>query len=189
METVPKVNINALPALKNTTDDMIAPYLKSLGYKQNHTLTDVRLVIGFAACAIAGVTFYYDWTAGFEAVKGGTLYAVIAYFILNTALTFWIWLVEGGTIYVGEKDGVKITISTHTEKHSPIYHMKITSVLPGTSGPHTVEEKSSFTNWFDEKGYFVAKPFKAFLQDSIPSLAAKSPEAIALKSKTKSVKS
>ena len=36
------------------------------------------------------------------------MYAVIAYFVLNTALTWWIWGVEAGTVYIGEKDGVKV---------------------------------------------------------------------------------
>lgn len=69
---------------------------------------DVRLVFGFTACGIAGLTFYYDWVAGFEAAKLLTLYAVIAYFVLNTALTFWMMFIEGRKVYVGEREGVKV---------------------------------------------------------------------------------
>lgn len=70
----------------------------------------MRLTIGFTACIIAGITFYYDWTAGFEAAKFWTLYAVVSYFALNTALTWWIMFIEGGKVYVGEKDGVKVNL-------------------------------------------------------------------------------
>lgn len=84
---------------------------------------------------------------------------------------------------------LQITLTSHTEKHSPFYHLKIVTNLPGTTAAQTVKEKSSFTNWFDQQGYFVEKPFKAFLEDSIPVLAAKTPEAIALlKSKSKTAK-
>lgn len=71
---------------------------------------DVRLAIGFTACGIAGLTFYYDWVSGFEAAKLLTLYAVIAYFILNTALTFWMMFVEGKKVYVGERAGVRVRV-------------------------------------------------------------------------------
>jgi signal peptidase complex subunit 2 len=47
---------------------------------------------------------------GFEDTKKHTLYAVIAYFVLNTVLTWWMWWVEGGKIYVGERNGVKVLL-------------------------------------------------------------------------------
>jgi hypothetical protein len=68
----------------------------------------VHLALGFAACVIAGSTFYYDYTLGFEKAKPWTLYAVIAYFVINSALTWWIWGVEGGRVFVGTKDGIKV---------------------------------------------------------------------------------
>jgi hypothetical protein len=82
--------------------------MNSLGFKQSNILTDIRLAIGFTACAIAGATFYYDYTLGWDKTKAATLYAVAAYFTLNTLLTWWIWWVEGGKVYIGERDGVKV---------------------------------------------------------------------------------
>ncbi|KAI9838692.1 MAG: hypothetical protein M1819_005006 [Sarea resinae] len=104
------------PDLKNTTDDALPNYLNSLTFTQSHLYTDVRLALGYAAVAIAGATFYFDYRLGFDATKSYTLWAVIAYFLLNTALTVWIWGVEKGKVFVGtSKDGVKvITISLST---------------------------------------------------------------------------
>ncbi|KAF8436724.1 hypothetical protein BGX38DRAFT_1274352 [Terfezia claveryi] len=51
-EERPKININSLSDLKNTTDDAIPNYLNSVGYRRIHTI-------------------YYDYNFGFEAV---TLY-------------------------------------------------------------------------------------------------------------------
>lgn len=88
--------------LKNTTDDALPNYLTSLKFKQSHFLTDVRLTLGYSAVAIAGITFYFDYMHGWDKTKVGTLWAVIAYFILNGALTYWIWGVEKGKIFTGE---------------------------------------------------------------------------------------
>lgn len=94
--------------------------MKSLGFTQSNTLADVRLAIGFLACALAGVTFYGDYMLGSENenVKYYTVYAVAAYFTLNTFLTWWIWGVEGGKVYIGERDGVKVRTGVCYEKGS-----------------------------------------------------------------------
>ncbi len=96
--------------LKNTTDDALPNYLTSLSFKQSQLLTDVRLALGYTTVAIAAVTFYFDYTLGFETTKGWTLIAVIAYFLLNGALTYWIWAVEKGTIFVGELNGTQVRL-------------------------------------------------------------------------------
>lgn len=95
--------------LKNNTDDALGPYLTSLPspytFKQDHTLTNVRLALGYTAVVIAGVTFYADWKLGWEATKTGTAIAVAVYFILNGLLTYWIWGVEEGRVFVGTREG------------------------------------------------------------------------------------
>lgn len=87
--------------LKNTSDDAIPNYLNSLKFKQSHTLTDVRLGLGYSAFLIAAACFLWDYKFGFESTKYYTAGAVIVYSILNSALTLWIWLKEKGIIYVG----------------------------------------------------------------------------------------
>ena len=69
---------------------------------------------------------------------------------------------------------MQIKLSSHTEKHSPIYH--ITIEMSGKNvakGKHVVQVKEPFTHWFDEQGYFVSKPLQSFLESSIPDIAAK----------------
>ena len=101
------VMINA--DLKNTTDDALPNYLTSLKFKQSHYFADVRLALGYSAVVIAAITFYADYKLGWDATKQGTLWAVIAYFILNGGLTFWIWGVEKGKVFVGEgKNGTSV---------------------------------------------------------------------------------
>lgn len=86
--------------------------MQSLGFTQKHYLTDVRLALGFAACAIAGATFYFDWTMGFDKTKGYTLYAVVAYFILNTFLTLWMWKAEGSIVYLGSRGDLTVNFTS-----------------------------------------------------------------------------
>ena len=66
-------------------------------------MTDVRLGLGYSAVVIAAATFYADYKLGWDATKAATLWAVIAYFIINGALTVWIWGVEKGKVFIGKK--------------------------------------------------------------------------------------
>jgi hypothetical protein len=97
------------PDLKSATDDAIAPYLTSLPkpytFTQDHTLNTVRLALGYSAVLIAGVLFAVDYKHGWDVTKPYTLPACIAYFILNGALTIWVWAVEGSTVFVGRREG------------------------------------------------------------------------------------
>jgi signal peptidase complex subunit 2 len=87
--------------LKNTSDDAIPNYLNSLKIKQSHTLTDVRLALGYGAFALAAVCFLWDHKLGFDATKYYTAAAVAVYTLLNGALTGWIMFVEKGIVYTG----------------------------------------------------------------------------------------
>ena len=113
--------------LKNTTDDALPNYLTSLKFKQSHVLTDVRLALGYLAVAIAGATFYADYKLGWEATKGWTLWAVIVYFILNSALTVWIWRFERGKIFVGERNNTLVTL--RNSKRQGLFELALTRYL------------------------------------------------------------
>lgn len=69
---------------------------------------------------IAGVLFYADWRLQWEGTKDATLWAVLVYFILNGVLTFWIWGVEKGKVFSGERDNtlVRYYIQASKEIHA-----------------------------------------------------------------------
>jgi hypothetical protein len=108
MSATTKIAVYSLPDLKNTSDDALPNYLNSLGFKQEHTLTDVRLALGYSAVVIAGVLFYFDWKFGWDETKPYTLPAVVIYFLLNGVFTYWLLWVEKGIVYVGTKDKTKV---------------------------------------------------------------------------------
>lgn len=109
MASPQKVSLYNLTELKTTTDDALAPILTSLPktykFTQSHYYTNVRLALGYVAVTIAGLLFWADWKLGWEGTKVYTLPACVAYFVLNSALTYWIWAVESGKVFVGTREG------------------------------------------------------------------------------------
>jgi hypothetical protein len=111
------------PDLKNTTDDALPVYLNSLKFKQSHYFTDVRLVLGYTAFLISAAAFAWDYKFGFDATKGYTAAAVVVYFILNGLLTWWIWMVEAGKVFVGESQaGDKVGYISRISVEIPLQH-------------------------------------------------------------------
>jgi len=181
MSGTSKISVYSLPDLKNTTDDALPNYLNSLQFTQSHYYTDVRLALGYSAVVIAGALFYADWKLGWDVTKPYTLPAVVAYMILNGAFTYWLYWVEGNTVYTGERKGIKLVISTSTDKVSPIYNATVkytTSPIKSGQEPQwkSIELKAPFSKWFSSDGYFVAKPFQHFLASNIPIVGDADPK-------------
>jgi len=65
---------------------------------------------------------------------------------------------------------VQIVLESYTEKYTPVYELKITKIENGKTT--TTKAKNAFSGWYDQQGYFVEKPFMAFLQNSIPGLSS-----------------
>jgi hypothetical protein len=103
-----KISVYSVPDLKNTTDDALPNYLTSLKFKPNYQTQDIKLVLGYTAVAISAALFYADWKLGWDQTKAYTLPAVVVYFLLNGLFTYWIFYVEKGAIFVGEKGGSKV---------------------------------------------------------------------------------
>ncbi|OAL18387.1 hypothetical protein AYO22_10707 [Fonsecaea multimorphosa] len=184
-----KVSLYSVNDLKNATDDALAPYLTSLpkpyAFRQEHYMTNVKLALGYTAVLIAGVLFYADWKLGWDATKSYTGPACVAYFVLNSALTFWIWVVEAGTVFVGVREGgQKLTLRSVSKKHSPEYKLKVTYTAPSTGKKWEDKEISgNYTQWFNTHGYLQRKELQAWLNSNIDVLR-NAQEEMARKDKT-----
>ncbi|KAK4507751.1 hypothetical protein PRZ48_001486 [Zasmidium cellare] len=161
-----RVSPYSLNDLKNTTDDALGNYLRGLNFKQDNSKLDVRLALGYVAVIIAGATFAADYKLGWEATKYWTAVAVAAYAVLNTGLTYWMYMVEKGLVFEGDRNGNKVSIASKTKKHDPTYYLTVTVTKPGST-PSTWQIRSPFTTWFTADGFFVAKPFQQWLATSI----------------------
>lgn len=106
--TDPKISPHNLAELKNTTDDAIGNYLRGLKFTQDNSKLDVRLAIGYTSVIIAAAIFGADYKLGWEATKHWTAAAVVAYGALSAALQYWLWFVEKGVVFEGERAGKKV---------------------------------------------------------------------------------
>ncbi|KIW20877.1 hypothetical protein PV08_01456 [Exophiala spinifera] len=170
-----KVSLYSVNDLKNATDDALAPYLTSLPkpytFKQLHSSTNVRLILGYTAVIIAGVLFYADYKLGWDATKAYTGPACVAYFVLNSLLTYWIWAVEAGTVFVGTREGgQKLTLKSSSQKYSPSYKLKVSYEAPSGKKWENKEIEGSFTQWFNTHGYLQKKEFQSWLAENIEVL-------------------
>ncbi|RYC64853.1 hypothetical protein CHU98_g1363 [Xylaria longipes] len=151
MTSQERITVHNLADLKNTSDDAIPNYLNSLKFRQDHSLVDTRLALGYGAFAIAAACFLWDYKLGFESTKWYTAAAVALYSLINGALTIWITFVEKATVYQG-------TAADGTKK---------------------IEFARSFTEWFDVQGHFVALPFQTMLATTVPLIAKADPKRAA----------
>lgn len=176
-----KISVYSLADLKNTSDDAIPNYLNSLKFKQSHVLSDVRLALGYSALVVAGATFAWDYKLGWDSTKYYTAAAVAIYMVLNSALTYWMWFVENGNIYVGTSPkGEKIEISTSAIKNVPTYNLTITTHTPN---PKTIKLSRPFFHWYDASGNFIALPFQQMLAADVPMIGAADPTKVIKDSK------
>lgn len=102
-----KISPHSLNDLKNTTDDCLGNYLRSLSFVQDDSKLDFRLAIGYTSVVIAAVTFVADYKLGWEATKTGTAVAVVAYAALNAVYSYWLYIVEKGLVFEGSRQGKK----------------------------------------------------------------------------------
>lgn len=166
-----KIAVYNLADLKNTSDDAIPNYLNSLKFKQSHTLTDIRLGLGYGAFLVAAACFLWDYKLGFDSTKYYTAAAVVLYTLLNGALTVWIWGFEKGIVYVGTApSGEKVTISSTTVKNDPTYRLSISVIPKGSATAQNLTIARAFNEWFDSAGHFVAAPFQTMLATAVPAI-------------------
>jgi len=98
--------------------------------------------------------------------------------VLNAAFTWWMWGVEKGVVYVGEKKGVKLEISTSAEKFDPTYHLtaRYSTDAPAYQNWTTLKLSAPFSRWFSKDGFFVARPFQHFLASNIKPVGEADPK-------------
>jgi len=182
MSATTKIAVHSLADLKNTTDDALPNYLTSIRFRQSHRLTDIRLALGYTAVVLAGALFYFDWKHGWDASKAYTGPAVAAYFLLNGAFSYWMWMVEKGCVFEGEGKSGKIRISTSSKKHDPTYYLSVTSTPfsknSKSAPPETRHVSAPFARWFTADGYFIAKPFQQWLASNVPVVGDADPNNV-----------
>lgn len=150
-------------------------------------MIDVRLALGYSSFLLAAACALWDYKFGWDATKLYTAVAVAIYTVLSGALTLWTWKVEQGTIYQGKApsgDDVRLSeqtpastltnlseiqlfIASETKKMEPVYRLKIAIQDKSTGKIKAFKISKPFSEFFDETGLFVPKPFQEFLATNI----------------------
>ncbi|KAB8356365.1 hypothetical protein FH972_023949 [Carpinus fangiana] len=143
-------------------------------YSPVHTLIYTRLALGYTAVAIALYIFYLDYILkqSFDDTKLLTTYAVVVYFLLNGAFTAWLWFVERGLVFHGQRGSETLQIRSHAphRKYEPTY--RVTTNWTSAAGKAESKEVSvPFTGFFTADGYFAPAEFEAWLRKELPVIA------------------
>ncbi|KAJ5097723.1 hypothetical protein N7456_008444 [Penicillium angulare] len=171
-----KVPVYSTNDLKSTSDDALFPYLTNLPapytFTPNYTKSNVRFALGYSAVVIAAFTFYADRYLGWEATTSPWIIAaVVSYFTLNSALTYWIWGVEAGEVFYGTRGtGETISISSSVTKNSVPYKIHVVYKSPAGKVLQDKRFEAPFTQWFSADGIFHPKPFRAWLASQVDVL-------------------
>ncbi|CAG8494157.1 7428_t:CDS:2 [Ambispora gerdemannii] len=148
-----KVNKWNLSDLKNACDDYVQKYLTTKAqYRQHHTHTDFKLILGYLSCVFALVGGSYTYVTPFQESKDMT------YLTLNAIMIAYSLFVEKDTIFVGSplvtnKDSEsyhKLSIHTTTKRYSDIYNItfevKHTNDASRTSSsPSSTKDSNKYT--------------------------------------------
>jgi len=154
----PKVNKWDGSAVKNALDDAVRDILiKKLGFDENFTLVDGRLVICSVAVGIALLALLWDYLHPFPQSRPVLLLCVSAYFVMMGVLTLYTAYMEKGIFAVAvQKDAagvdpdVKWEASSYMKRFDDMYTLSITC-FKGKS-EKTVQFEKSVANFFDTEG-------------------------------------
>jgi hypothetical protein len=148
---------------------------------------------------IAGALFGLDYKYGWEVTKPWTLPACVAYFLINGAMTYWVSLVESGTIFEGTREGgqkvgapasgghpstvltvtaSQLKLSSHTEKPKPEYVLTILY----TNADSTVKWQNNpvavpFAKLFNTHGFLQRKELAKWLAKEVEVVGHADPMA------------
>lgn len=82
-------------------------YTVEEGYKEGHLHTDVKLLVGYSSCLLAGGAFLFEYYTSFEEAKPIVTVAVVVFWILQAFFWLYTTFVEKNVVYIGYKQDVK----------------------------------------------------------------------------------
>ncbi|RKP05523.1 microsomal signal peptidase 25 kDa subunit-domain-containing protein [Thamnocephalis sphaerospora] len=149
------VNNSSLSELKYACDDAVRDYLNDgRGYQQNHRHTDIKLLLGYLACAVALGDFAYSWKKPLTEFRTISMAAVIIYFVLSVSAGLYAFFFEGDKVYLGRRGKERISVSAQVKDYKPIYYLTIIRETTDGKGAGQRERTLAkpFADWFDVNG-------------------------------------
>ncbi|XP_024519463.1 probable signal peptidase complex subunit 2 [Selaginella moellendorffii] len=160
---VKKVNLSDHFAIKRMLDETVSEVIGDMGFKENVTVSNMKLGLGFLACLVALAAQLYP--KKFPENKPVLLVCIALYVVLNLAIQAIVYFKEKNNIVVtypfpGSFTSTGLAISSKLPRHSPKYTLRIASADPGHISAHSpVEFTKSVTKWFSSEGVFAEALF------------------------------
>ncbi|VEU24364.1 DEKNAAC105607 [Brettanomyces naardenensis] len=164
-----KVNLNSAVALRNESDEHLAPALTKLGYTESFRLVDAKLIIGYSCVLFAGLMYYCE--KKFKNDFGNAEYVkyteilVVLFFLSEFVWYIFGKFVEKSIKYVGTKGAKSLKVSSHLKsKTDPVYYLEVD--LDGIVD----EEQIEFTKLFNEDGFLDFAVFAKYIAEAVQKL-------------------
>lgn len=155
--------------LKSVSDDHLKAVFHEKGYRPDHTYSDIRLGIGYASVAIAGLLAFGEYKLGYDRIKNEMAVGVVFFGILQLVYAFWASKVEKHAVYIGkhEKTGHKAMVRTSIEKYGVKYSATVTVV--DRKGAILAERnvEGHANEWIDDNCHIVYDKFVALIAPAI----------------------
>ncbi|KAJ3195722.1 hypothetical protein HK101_011234 [Irineochytrium annulatum] len=158
--------------VKHALDDSLRRILvEDYKFKEDHTHTDRKLIMGYTACLFAAGSTLYSHLVPYPDCRLVLIVSVAAYFILNGLMLGYAVKVEKEVIFVGyqKEKNMKIVVSSVNKRFTPDYSLtlKLTGMdgTAKTSLPRRNRKVGSLTmaknvgSWFDVDGELAADVF------------------------------
>ncbi|KAI8139035.1 signal peptidase complex subunit 2 [Fennellomyces sp. T-0311] len=164
--------------IKNAVDDQVRKFLGSEegGYKEGHVHTDIKLLLGYSSCLLAGGAFLFEYYTSFEEAKPILLVAVVVFWLLQG--TSWLYgaLIEQNEIFVGYKTDAKgerqgiLTVSSEMQKYSPDYTIQMQYQDQVAHKVTKIKLTKNASSWFTEDGVLATEAVNKDLKEQNESL-------------------
>ncbi|KAJ1677222.1 hypothetical protein EV182_006627, partial [Spiromyces aspiralis] len=93
-----------LSELKATCDDALRKYFEKKGFKERHTHTDVKLLLGYTGVIFCMADFLYSWKRPFKSTKWFSYISVTMFSLMTILTMLYSFFVQRDTFYVGHSE-------------------------------------------------------------------------------------
>jgi len=165
-----KVNKFDNSALKQALDDALVKYLTDeLGYQEDHTLSNIKLVLGAFGCILAVISHFYP--IPFPANKTILLVCAICYFASSGILQYIASYLQQDIILITKPDKDHKPLEVHTSMHK--YDPNYTVAIKYKGGQSHSTFTKPVTEWFTTSGVLVNDVFYSQVKLTLAQLTTK----------------
>eukprot|EP01121_Diplochlamys_sp_Union-15-3_P020669 TRINITY_DN8114_c0_g1_i2.p1 TRINITY_DN8114_c0_g1~~TRINITY_DN8114_c0_g1_i2.p1 ORF type:complete len:184 (-),score=27.22 TRINITY_DN8114_c0_g1_i2:14-544(-) len=154
-----KVNIYDHNAVKQILDDHVVKILTDSGYKEDTSLSNVKIVLGLISCGVAALSHYYP--VPFPNNQLVLLVCVISYSICSLILQYIASYKEKDIFYFTHArdrySNDAIQAASSLAKYDEFYTLSFARKGKGT---RKVDQKQSYAKYFYSDGVFANEVFE-----------------------------